>query len=291
MAKRPANALLRNLVVVSDLHCGCRLGLHSDDPTPLDDGGTYHPSSLQRTVWEWWTEFWDDWVPEACHGEPYAVLVVGDTLDGVHHKSTSQISQNLADQAEIAYRILAPVVERCGKRIYMIRGTEAHVGPSGVEEDRLARRLGAVPDQDGRYARWETWIELGEGLIHATHHIGTTGSQAYESTAVMRELAEAYAEAGRWRQRPPDVLVRGHRHRHIEIRVPTSLGYGIAFTSPAWQLKTPFTYRIPGARQSLPQIGGSVIRQGDTDLYTRHWVRSPERTPTIQLHERPQART
>ncbi len=274
---------VRNLVVVSDLHCGCRLGLHPDAPTPLDDGGEYVPSRLQRVVYAWWREFWTKWVPEACHREPYAVLVMGDTLDGVHHRATTQISQNLEDQAEVAYRLLAPIAERCTGRFYMIRGTEAHVGPSAVEEERLAKRLGAVPDQDGRHARWEAWIRLGQGLIHATHHIGTTGSQAYESTAVMRELAEAYTEAGRWRQAPPDVLIRGHRHRHIEIRVPTALGYGIAFTCPAWQLKTPFTFRVPGARQSMPQIGGSVVRQGDQDLYTRHWVRSPDRTPAIQL--------
>jgi len=279
MAKRTLN----NLVVVSDLHCGCRLGLCPEGGAQLDDGGHYFPSSLQMAVWSWWQEFWKEWVPRACHGEPYAVLVLGDTLDGVHHRATTQVSANLADQAEIAYQVLKPVADGCRGRLYMVRGTEAHVGPSGVEEERLAQRLGAVPDEDGRHARWEVWIRLGRGLVHATHHIGTTGSQAYESTAVMRELAEAYAEAGRWRQRPPDVLIRGHRHRHIEIRGPTALGYGIAFTSPAWQLKTPYTFRIPGARQAMPQIGGSVVRQGDTDLYTRHWVRSPERPKEVRL--------
>jgi len=277
------HAAVNNLVVISDLHCGCRLGLHPNTPTPLDDGGQYVPSRLQKIVWSWWREFWGRWVPEACHNEPFAVLILGDTIDGVHHDSTSQISHNLEDQAEIAYRVLEPIAKKCQGRLYMIRGTQAHVGPSGIEEERLAKRLGAVPDENGRHARWEAWIELGRGLVHATHHIGTTGSQAYESTAVMRELAEAYTEAGRWRQRPPDVLVRGHRHRHIEVRVPTSLGYGIAFTCPAWQLKTPYCYRVPGARQSTPQIGGSVIRQGDSDLYTRHWVRSPQRTKAVRL--------
>lgn len=279
MAKQRIN----NLVVVSDLHCGCRLGLHPKDETPLDDGGDYVPSRLQKTMWSWWQEFWDDWVPEATHGEPYAVLVMGDTLDGVHHRSTTQISHNLEDQGEIAFRVLEPIRDRCNGLLYMIRGTEAHVGPSGVEEERLAKRLKAIRDQDGRHARWEVWIRLGKGLIHATHHIGTTGSQAYESTAVMRELAEAYAEAGRWRNRPPDILIRGHRHRHIEVRVPTSLGYGIAFTCPAWQLKTPYSFRIPGARQSLPQIGGSVVIQGHRDLYTRHCVWSPKRTKEVVL--------
>jgi len=274
---------INNLVVVSDLHCGCRLGLCPAIGARLDDGGRYRPSRLQRITWSWWQEFWGRWVPQACHREPYAVLVLGDTLDGVHHETTTQISANLADQAEIAYHILRPVRDACCGRLYMVRGTEAHVGPSGIEEERLAQRLEAVPDEEGRHARWDVWIRLGRGLVHATHHIGVTGSQAYESTAVMRELAEAYAEAGRWRHRPPDVLVRGHRHRHIEIRVPTALGYGIAFTCPAWQLKTPYSFRAAGARQSMPQIGGSLVRQGDKDLYTRHWVRSPTRPREVSL--------
>ena len=277
MAKR-----VNYLVVVSDLHCGCRMGLCPPGDIPLDDGGEYHASVLQKVVYGWWEEFWNKWVPLVTKGSPYAVLVLGDTLDGVHHNSTSQVSHNLDDQAGIAYTALQPIADRCKGRFYMVRGTEAHVGPSGVNEETLARRLGAV--SDGRhYARWEAWIEMGRGLIHATHHVGTTGSQAYESTAVLKELVEAYTDAGRWHNRPPDVVVRAHRHRNIEVRVPTSLGYGIVFTTPAWQLKTPYTYRLAGARQSLPQIGGSIICQGDEDLYTRHWVRSPERTKAVRL--------
>ncbi len=267
MAKKKSK--INNLIVISDLHCGCRLGLCPPDPVPLDDGGTYHASKLQLKVWKWWREFWDKWVPKVCHGEPYAVLVNGDSLDGVHHGSTTQISNNLADQAVVAYAALKPVREKA-QRFFMVRGTEAHVGKSGVEEERLARLLQAEPDREGRHARHEVWIRVGKGLCHILHHIGTTGSAQYESSGPMSELAAEYAEAGRERSRPPDVVVRSHRHRNIEVRVPTAIGYGIVFCTTGWQLKTPFTYRLAGARVSSPQIGGSVIRQGDEDLYTRH---------------------
>lgn len=280
---RGTSSRVNYLVVVSDLHCGCRLGLCHPGEVLLDGGGEYKSSALQRVVWEWWMEFWTKWVPSVTHGQPYAALILGDTLDGVHHNSTTQISHDLEDQSEIAYTILRPIAERCKGRFYMVRGTEAHVGPSGVNEEALAKKLGAVPDRHHRRARWEAWLELGQGLIHATHHIGTTGSQAYESTAVLKELVEAYTEAGRWHKRPPDVVARAHRHRNIEVRVPTALGYGIVFTTPAWQLKTPYTYRLAGARQALPQIGGSIICQGDNDLYTRHRVWSPEREEAVRI--------
>jgi hypothetical protein len=277
------NKHVDNLIVVSDLHCGCKMGLCPDHPVQLDDGGTYQPSRVQRTMWAWWQEFWHDWVPEVCHGQPYAVLVNGDALDGVHHGAVTQVSNNLADQQAIAELCLRPVRDRCQGRFYMIRGTEAHVGPSGQQEEALARSLDAVKDSEGRRARYEAWIRVGSGLVHCLHHIGTTGSMHYESTAVTKELTESYAEAGRWRNRPPDVVVRSHRHRNIEVRVPTSLGYGISFTTAAWQLKTPFAFRIPGGRLTTPQIGGSAIIQGDHDLYTRHRVWSIGRTKEVVL--------
>lgn len=55
------------------------------------------------------------------------MLVLGDTLDGVHHRATTQVSANLADQAEIAYRVLKPVSDACRGRLYMVRGTEVGV--------------------------------------------------------------------------------------------------------------------------------------------------------------------
>jgi len=279
MAKRRIN----NLVVVSDLHCGCRMGLLPPEGLVIDGGTKIAQSKLQKKVWSWWDEFWGEWVPVACHNEPYAVVVNGDALDGVHHNSTSQISHNLADQSKIAYAVLKPIYERCEGRLYMVRGTEAHVGPSGAQEEQLATVLEAIPDEEGMRSRYELWVEIGRGLVHCMHHIGTTGTSHYESTAVLKELSESYQEAGRWRRRSPDCVVRSHRHRNIEIRVPTDLGYGIAFVTPGWQLKTPFAYKIPGGRISTPQIGGSVIRQGDHDMYTRHRVWGVSRPKTVVL--------
>lgn len=271
---------VQNLIVVSDQHAGCRLGL-CPGAVPLDDGGKYEPSKLQRKLYRWWREFWDEWVPHVTKGEPYAVVCNGDALDGVHHGAVTQISNHLGDQNEIAYRLLAPIVDRCEGRYYHIRGTEAHVGKSGQEEERLAQRLGAVPNDTGQYARWELWARIGTGLIHVSHHIGTAGSMAYESSALMRELSEAYVEAGRWHDEPPDVVVRSHRHRNTEVRVRTAKGFATVCTTPAWQLKTPFTYRIAGARQAQPQIGGTLVRCGDEEVFTRHQVWSLSRPKEV----------
>ena len=263
---------VNNLVVVSDLHAGCRLALCNPDPIQLDDGGKYTPSKYQKQLHKWWMEFWMVHVPDFCHGEPYAVVVNGDALDGVHHGSVTQISQNLADQFSIAYDLLAPVVKACEGRYYHIRGTEAHVGPSASDEERLAQALGAVKDEDGRSARWEAYFRLKKALVHVSHHIGIAGSMAYETSALSRELAEAYLESGRWGQEIPDVILRSHRHRNSEVRIQTRKGLCTVATTAAWQLRTPYAMRIAGARQALPQIGGTVVRAGDNDVFTRHKI-------------------
>jgi hypothetical protein len=281
MAKRKKKvdlATIKNIVVVSDLHCGCRLGLCPDWGANLDDGGAYLPSRLQNVVWAWWEEFWNEWVPKATRNEPYAVVVNGDVIDGVHHRATTQISHNLEDQCNIAHEVLVPVVERCEGRFFMVRGTPAHTGEQGVQEERLAKWLGAIPNEDGQHARYELWKTFGDGkLVHFNHHIGTTSSSAHETSAINAELATAFVEAGRWGKTPPNVVVRSHRHRCAEVRIPSNDGYSISVVTPAWQLKTPFAFKVAGARQTMPQIGGILVRQGDEELHTRFFVKSIER--------------
>jgi hypothetical protein len=175
-------------------------------------------------------------------------------------------------------------VEACEGRYYHIRGTEAHVGKSGQEEERLAKRLGAIPNEEGQRARYELWLQVGpSGLVHISHHIGTAGSLSYESSALMRELSEAYVEAGRWGNVPPSVVIRSHRHRNAEIRIQTSHGFATVATTAAWQLKTPFTFKIAGARQAQPQIGATLVKYSPEDgLFTRHKVWNLSR-PKVEI--------
>jgi hypothetical protein len=280
-------AVLNNLVVVSDIHAGCRLALCPPGGVPLDDGGTYHPSPLQLKMWAMWREFWDVFVPRATRKEPFGVVINGDVVDGVHHNSTTQISHNLMDQATIAQMILAPVAKACQGRLWMVRGTEAHVGQSAATEEGIAKAIGAIPNAEGQCARWDLWKSIGPGkLVHFLHHIGTTGSQAYEATAVHKELVEEFVEAARWHRDAPSIIVRSHRHRYIEDTIATGSSTGetcraIAVVTPGWQAKTPFAWKIPGARLSTPQFGGLVLRWVDDDrqifVVPRIWTvdRSP----------------
>lgn len=275
--------MIRQAVVVSDLHCGCQLGLFPGTSSGfrLDGGGQYLPSDLQRRVWDYWLEFWRDWVPSVTEGEPWALVVNGDAVEGVHHKATSQVTHNMAGQSRIAEECLR-VPASMASAVYMVRGTEAHVGQSAEHEEQLGRALGVTPTRDGLYSRWQLVLQLGPYVVDFQHHIASVNSNAYETTALQKEFVIACEEAGRWNRRAPDCIVRSHRHRLAKTEVPTASGSGVVVTTPGWQLKTPFTYRLPGGRQSLPQFGGVLVRAGSTHLYTKHkvWTIDPP-TPII----------
>lgn len=279
-----AKNAIRNLVVVSDLHAGCRLGLFPNHRMRVDGGGWYVPSDFQRKMWAYWLEFWNEWVPVVTRKEPYDIVVNGDAIDGCHHRSTTQVSQNIEDQLRIAEACLEAQVERCHKRggtYFHVRGTEAHVGQSGEYEERLARTLGAKPNSEQQYARFDLWKRVGSEkgpLVHLLHHVGTTGSAAHEASAVNAELTAEYVEAARWQRQPPDFIVRSHRHRSIAVDINSARGYAAAIVTPAWQGRTPFAFKVPGARLSEPQVGGIIIRQGDEEFYYRRWVKTFERS-------------
>jgi len=278
-------ATINNAIIVSDLHAACRLALCPPEGIDLQDGGHYSPSALQLKLWGMWREFWDKWVPLSCRNEPFLVVINGEAMDGVHHKSKTQISQNYADQINLAKKILKPIVELCQGRFYMIRGTEAHSGQSGEIEEILAEKLGAILDKQDQHSRWELRLRIGWGLAHISHHIGTSGSLAYETSAIQKELEQIYVECARWEFEPPDWVVRSHRHRNAETRVRMRkngrLGFATSCTTGGWQLKTPFAYKVAGARRTLPHIGGTLLRCGDEETYTRHQI-WPVEPPEIE---------
>lgn len=269
---------MNTMIIISDIHAGCKLALCPPNGVKLDEGGKYMPSSTQRKIWAYWRDFWDRWVPDVTHGDPYCLLINGDGVDGSHHNSTTQITQNITTQGKIAYEMLAPEAEKA-KQLYITRGTGVHDGESGREMESLAEKLGAIPNKEGQFARYELWKYLGgkKALIHALHHIGTTGSAAYESTAVHKEMIESFVEAGRWGERAPDVIVRAHRHRYFKTEIATKNDRAMSIVTPCWQGKTPFVFKI-GLRQSQPQFGGIMLKVSDDgELYERHYVKGLER--------------
>lgn len=267
---------LNNLVIVSDFHFGDSASMQPPGETVLDGGRIIKPSWLQLRIAGIWSEFADDWIPAVTQGEPFALVLNGDTIEGEHHGSKTPVTTNLSDQRKIAEQFLGHFCRQAA-RVYVIRGTRAHDGECAENVEDLAKTLGAKPDKDGRYSRYELWIDVGGALVHIMHHIGYTSSAHHETSAINAELSREISEAGRWGERPPLFVVRSHRHRFGRISLPAELegkkhAEAVAFCTPGWQAMTPFAYRGAG-RVSPPQFGGAVIRVGDEDVYARHFTR------------------
>ena len=270
------------VLVISDIHGGCQLALCPINGVRLDGGGFYKPNKLQRKIHYWWEEFLTEWVPEETKGKKFNLVFNGDLFEGRHHGSITQFTQNLSDQANVAYELCAPVVEKA-ENLYMLRGTESHTGKSAEQEEQLAEKLGAKPNTLGQYARDELWLKIGKALGHFTHHIGTSGSEYYQSTAPLKELITAYSTAGKMGKVDPNVVCRSHRHSFCEVRLAGKYDYDCTFCTPAWQLQTPYAYRSATVRNTPPQLGGSIIMfdQKKNSVYTKHFVKYLER-PRIE---------
>lgn len=272
--KKPSKHV-KDIVVISDTHFGSSLAL-CPPGCLTDDGQPIGLSKLQRKLWAFWNDFWN-WVDERLDGKPFILVHNGDIVDGDHHRTTTLLSANPAIQKRIATKALKEIINKSAG-YYQIRGTEAHVGASACSEETIAEELGAVVDpESGAHSRWDMWLEFGDELIHFSHHIGTTSSSAYESSAVQREIVAAFTDAGQWNRKPPSMLVRSHRHRYIEVK--NHRGRGIV--TPAWQAKTPFVFKID--RMRLPMFGGLMLRQGAEGVHVREKIYTIQPSQTIKI--------
>lgn len=266
---------VRNIVVIADTHCNSTIGLCLPEGHRLDDGGRYTPSPFQTQLWCLFQDLRQSWIPKVTKGEPWHLVINGDSIDGDHHKTPTIISRNMQDQFRVARDTLHPIVREChasGGDLYMVRGTEAHVGPSAQEEERLAEALGAVPNKVGNYSRWRLKLMLGDHLVSFRHHIGGGASQAYEGTALTKTQAGQFSDAGRWGRRVAQVDVRAHRHRYAKWEKDGRAGHFITVVVPGWQGLTPFSHRMSEPQE--PEFGAVLVRLGDEEIYTRSMVYS-----------------
>lgn len=273
MAKRKRSEDLP-VVVVSDLHVGCELALMPKDGYTSDNGNHKPPSPMQQKLHAWWEEFWA-WADKETGGN-YNVVVNGDAIDGVHHNSVSQWSHNLDHQRGAAVELLRPIRERA-KKLFIIRGTEAHTGQSACNEESIARELKADRiSRDGTYSHWQLFYHHDDLLVHFAHEIGVSMSPFSKSSALQRELVYGYINSGRWGDKPPDVYVRSHKHECSVVGEPSESGMTWCWVTSPWQLGTPYMQKKPRGG-AMPEVGGLILKFGDNGCYGKPWTRKLSR--------------
>lgn len=248
------------LACVSDVHAGSTVAVCPPRIT-VDDGGVYEASKAQRWLWQCWASYWQR-VADVSRQPKHKLYAVfnGDLVEGNHHGTTQIISANPNAQAWVWNAAAQIPLALKPERLWIVRGTEAHVGASASSEERIAdglrrdKRPIVSDDETGTASHWHARMLIHNTLIDVTHH-GRTGQREHtrSSAAVLHahDILLAHVKRG---DRPPDLCLRAHYHKFNDSydACPTRV-----ITTGAWQLATGHAKKV--APDSLADIGGVIV--------------------------------
>ena len=249
------NRPIRKVCIISDLHVGSTKGLLNPGFTTLE-GNEIKLNAMQEWLWLCW-ERANNFIDEQVGDEPFALVVNGDVIEGIHHGTKEIWSPEVTDQRNAAVEILKPLVAKSAAS-FLVRGTEAHVQNS---EAGIGSQLGCVRDeQTGLHAFDRLVLEL-NGIRHVfRHHIGTSVRRGLAGTQLSANLAEEQVEAANNGEKIPRVVVCSHRHKY-GLYQDTN---GLLVVTPPWQGLTRFGHKVVSQARTNP---GLVILSYDGKAY------------------------
>ena len=219
---------MKRVVVISDLHCGHRVGLTPPNwQTRQTDADGYRKWGAQQAgIWNWYKN-------EIEALKPIHLLVVnGDLIDGQGKRSggTELIAPDRVNQIKMAQEC----IDVAGAtKIQVIRGTPYHSGEEEDWEDLLMRKNVKVGD-------FEQFTVNGLAF-GCRHHIGNSSVPAGKHTALMNEALWDLIWAEANLRVKTDILIRSHRHAFAYCRglvgsqllmvTPGMQGFGSKFGS------------------------------------------------------------
>ena len=218
-------------------------------------------------MWDCWKDF-NAQVDEARQslGASLYYLFNGDMVDGNHHGTTQILSGNPNAQAAVVNACMEIPLALKPEKIWMIRGTDAHVGQSACAEERIAdglrrdKRPIVTEDRTGSASHWHAKANFHGWRFDFAHH-GRVGTRPWTKPNVVMNLAaeifQDHAQVDFDRNQlpsAPHIAIRSHMHQFVD----TGNAHRVrVIQTPAWQLATSFINRIaPG---KLAEVGGVII--------------------------------
>jgi hypothetical protein len=250
-AKRPVV-----VAITSDHHTGSTLGLCPPEGVRLDDDGKYVPSKAQLWLWDKWLDYWKAVakIRDQYQAELRCVYN-GDLSEGDHHGTSQIISRNPEPASYVSDRVFSVPLDLNPDRSFVVRGTEAHVGPSGATEEAWARRMKAEKNPETKtWSWWHLRFQV-HGVRFDFQHHGRTGGRPWTRTSVVGALAaEIFYEHAARGIPHPDIAIRSHRHTYADTHDahPTRL-----IQTPSWQLKTAHGHKV--VPESMADVGGIIV--------------------------------
>jgi len=220
---------MKNVIVISDLHCGSQVGLTPPEyqykDRDVDTSKKNKYAIIQREIWNWYTQTLKK------VGKVDLLIVNGDAVDGRGRKTggTEQITTDMQEQVEIAIECIHAVK---AKKIVMTYGTPYHTGDEDDYESLIAQRVGAKIGS-------HEWIDADGVIFDVKHKVGSSSVPYGRHTAVSREDTwnALYHEA----ELSPrcHILLRSHVHYfsycgsfgRLQITTPACQGFGTKYGS------------------------------------------------------------
>jgi len=248
MIKKRSDAA--HVLVVSDTHINSTVALAS--PTAyLDDGGKHEFSDDQRELWRAWQDVIERASRAKRRDRSFYLILNGDLVEDNYHPTTQTISRNQADILNHAAAVLEPLY-KIADRVFVIRGTEAHVGLSGVYDELVAKDIdNAVPSSKAK-SWWHLRASFGGALFDIAHHTSAGQLPWTEKNAANKLASVTRMRYGEMHEEEPQVVLRSHVHKFSDSGqnfLPLR-----AVVTPCWSLFTSHSIRI-GAENNPPDIG------------------------------------
>ncbi len=256
------------------------------EPVLLDDENFFHPSKLQKWLWQEWIEAWNKTAKIRETADQFTLISLGDLTENIHHGTHQVISNQASVHSSVAVEAFQVPLQLDPSAIHIIRGTSSHTGKGSSIEESIARHLSVlkfpvVKDPDTKqFTSYRRRIMIGDTLLDCAHH-GLAGqrpwtqksyatiyaksiwtSQMEDCYRAMRQnpddLVNIFNE-----MRPPDISLRAHHHRYIDSGPAEDYGTRL-IRNGCFQMPTEFIHRI--AVETLPSIGITLLMIRDSHV-------------------------
>lgn len=262
--------MVKKILIVADLHVGSSFAIWHPDAEI--SGGKWILNAAQRSLWRAWNSMINNLTQENFT----AIVVNGDTIDGVQHRSLGIpcVTTNVNEQAESAVMILEPL-RSLTQHMYIVRGTEYHDSISGTAINEIGRELNCEEFRQGQFSTSVLNLDVDGVILNFSHYISVM-SGLYRATALDREGVWA-ALSGRSKTPDAKCVVRSHIHYFVHVEHSTRH----IVVTPCWQVHTEYQIR-KGYYRFYPEIGAVIIeinRQDDDPIRITKmlWQTPPER--------------
>lgn len=217
----------KRVVIISDLHCGHRVGLTPPAYWWRDD------TDLQAKIHKNQKELWSWYVETIKALQPIDILVCnGDLIDGKGERSGGS-EQNTCDRL-IQCDMAVDCINQCEPNTCIITyGTPYHTG----KEEDFERVIAGKLDMD-THVEGHAFPVINGVQFDIKHHVGSSGLPHGRHTAVAKDKLWNSIWNSRDSQQPnADIIVRSHVHYHsycgqsgwLALTTPALQGYGSAF--------------------------------------------------------------